>query len=348
METIWFIFVTILLVGYVLLDGFDLGVGSVYLLVAKTEAERDQVRSSIGPIWDGNEVWLIAAGGTLFFAFPKAYAAAFSSFYLAFFLILWLLILRGLAIELRSQLDNALWHTFWDTVFSFASAALIFLLGVALGNILRGIPFLSDGGPTLPFWKNFLPGANTGLLDWYTILMGGLAVVTLVIHGLAYLALKTEGELQARAQRFSKRSVWVLIPLVLLGFGLTPWVQAATLEHFLSQPVGFVFILWALVSLGCLLYFTWQATPKKVFMASFSLIAAMLSAVSFGMYPRLLLNLTNPANSLTIYNSATSAYGLRVGLIWFSVGFVLLLAYVVIMYRAFWGKVPTDHPDLEY
>jgi len=237
METIWFIFVTIFLIGYVLLDGFDLGIGSVYLLVAKTESERDQVRSSIGPIWDGNEVWLIAAGGTLFFAFPKAYAAAFSSFYLAFFLILWLLILRGLAIVLRSQLENELWHTFWDAIFSFASAALICLLGIALGNLLRGIPFLSDGGPALAFWTNFLPGANPGLLDWYTMLIGGLAFVTLIVHGLAYLALKTGGELQVKAQRFSKRGVLILVPLIILGFGLTPWVQPATVEHYLTQPL---------------------------------------------------------------------------------------------------------------
>jgi cytochrome d ubiquinol oxidase subunit II len=348
MQTIWFVLVTIFLIGYVVLDGFDLGVGSVYLLVAKTEAERNQVHSSIGPIWDGNEVWLIAAGGTLFFAFPKAYAAAFSGFYLAFFLILWLLILRGLAIELRSQLDNALWHTFWDVVFSFASAALTVLLGVALGNLLRGIPFLSDGGPALPFWTNFLPGANAGLLDWYTLLIGGLASVTLVVHGLAYLALKTGGDLGAKVQRFSKAGVLVLIPLAILGLCLTPWVQAVTIERYFSHPLGLIFPLGALISLGSLAYFTWRASPKKAFIASFSTIAAMLATAAFGLYPRLLLNVVNPAASLTIDSAAASAYGLRVGLIWFSLGFVLLLAYVAVMYRAFWGQVSSGQPDSEY
>ena len=156
METIWFILIAIIFIGYLVLDGFDLGVGIIYLLVAKSEVEHDQVRQSIGPVWDGNEVWLIAAAGTLFFAFPKAYAFLFSSFYLAFFLLLWLLILRGLAIEIRSQLDNPLWHTFWDMTFSFASLATAGLLGILLGNLLRGIPLSPQSVSTLPFWTNFM------------------------------------------------------------------------------------------------------------------------------------------------------------------------------------------------
>ena len=195
METIWFILVGILLGGYAVLDGFDLGIGSIYLLVARTEAERSQVRSSIGPVWDGNEVWLIAASGTLFFAFPKAYATAFSSFYLAFFFILWLLLLRGLAIELRSQIDHQLWHTFWDSVFSLASIALVLLFGVVLGNLLRGLPLNDQGGAALPLWTNFLLGTKLGLLDWYTFPVGLAAAVVLILQGSSYLGVKTEGEL---------------------------------------------------------------------------------------------------------------------------------------------------------
>lgn len=348
METLWFILVSILLMGYVVLDGFDLGVGSIYLFVAKTEAERNQVRSSIGPIWDGNEVWLIAAGGTLFFAFPKAYATVFSSFYLAFFLILWLLLLRGLAIELRSQLDNPLWHTFWDTIFSFASVSLIILLGIALGNLLRGIPFLANGESALPFWTNFLPGSNPGLLDWYTLLVGGLAFVALTIHGAAYLVLKTSGDLQAKASRWVRRGVWVLIPFILIAFGVTPWVQPATVEHYSSQPWGIVFPILVIVLLTSLVYFARRGSVNRVFMASSSLIVTLLATAMFGLYPHLLLNITNTANSLTIYNSATNGYGLRTGLIWFSLGFVLLLAYVAVMYHSFWGKVATDHSSSEY
>jgi cytochrome d ubiquinol oxidase subunit II len=348
METLWFILISILLIGYVVLDGFDLGVGTIYLWVAKTEAERDQIRSSIGPVWDGNEVWLIAAGGTLFFAFPKAYAAAFSSFYLALFLILWLLLLRGLAIELRSQLDNSLWHTFWDTLFSFASAALIFSLGVALGNLLRGIPFLMNGESALPFWTNFIPGPDAGLIDWYTLLVGGLAFVTLIIHGAAYLAIKTAGDIQVKAGRLVSRGVFILVPLIIVTLGVTPWVQPAAIEHFSSQPWGMVFPISVIVALASLFYFTKQGSANKVFMASSALIITLLATAVFGLYPHLLLNITNPANSLTVYNSATGGYGLRIGLIWFSLGFVLMLAYVAVMYRSFWGKVATDHSSSEY
>jgi len=348
METLWFILISFLLMGYVVLDGFDLGIGSIYLLVAKTEAERDQVRSSIGPVWDGNEVWLIAAGGTLFFAFPKAYAAAFSSFYLALFLILWLLLLRGLAIELRSQMDNPLWHTFWDTIFSFASAALILLLGVALGNLLRGIPFLVNGEAALPFWTNFIPSPEVGLLDWYSLLVGGLAFVTLIIHGAAYLVLKTTGDLQAKASRWVSRGVFVLIPLIIVTIVVTPWVQPATLDHYSSQPWGMVFPILVIASLASLFYFMKRRSGEKIFVASSSLIITLLATAIFGLYPRLLLNIINPANSLTVYNAATSSYGLRIGLIWFSVGFVLLLAYVAVMYRSFWGKVETNHSSSEY
>jgi cytochrome bd ubiquinol oxidase subunit II len=340
METIWFVLIGILFGGYVVLDGFDLGVGNLYLLVAKSEAERAQVRSAIGPVWDGNEVWLIAAGGTLFFAFPKAYATAFSAFYLAFFLILWLLIFRGLAIELRGQLDNPLWHTFWDVIFSFASLALAGLLGVALGNLLRGIPLPTTGRYALPFWTNFLPGTNAGLLDWYTLLVGGLAVVTFTLQGANFLTLKTEGELQRRVRGLATRSGLILIPLVLLVFAVTPWVQPALREHFLTQPLGLVFPFLALGVLAGLTFLSRKQANARSFIASSLLILAMFATVLYALYPNLLLDTTEPLNSLTIYNAATSAYGLRVGLIWFGIGFTLLLTYVGFMYRSFWGKVP--------
>jgi cytochrome d ubiquinol oxidase subunit II len=345
METVWFMLITTLLVGYVVLDGFDLGVGSIYLLVAKTETEKDQVRRSIGPIWDGNEVWLIAAGGTLFFAFPKAYAATFSIFYLAFFLILWLLILRGLAIELRSQLSNPLWHTFWDVVFSFASTALILLLGIALGNLLRGLPITAVNDPTLPFWTTFLPGIKTGLLDWYTMLVGGLALIILIIQGAGYLALKTTGKLQTRARRIASRSIFILIPFAIIAFVVTLWVQPVIIEHYFLQPFGWILPLLMLASLGWLAFSIWRGFVKKAFIASSLFIITALASALFGLYPRILLNIADPAKSLTIYNSATSSYGLRTGLIWFSVGFMLLLVYVAVMYRSFGGKIIPSNAD---
>jgi len=348
METIWFILIAILFLGYLVLDGFDLGVGIIYLLVAKTEVERDQVRQSIGPVWDGNEVWLIAAAGTLFFAFPKAYASLFSSFYLAFFLLLWLLILRGLAIEIRSQLDNSLWHTFWDVTFSFASLVIAGLLGILIGNLLRGIPFSPQSSSTLPFWTNFLPFADIGLLDWFTFLAGGLSTVMLVVQGASYLTLKTNGEIKKRVWQVLSRSIWVLISLMVIVLGAALWIQPVVRERYLSKPQWIILPVLTIMMLVGLVITIKRKSANWIFAASSLLILSFISTVMVGYYPNLLLAYPNPANSLTIFNSATNAYGLRVGLIWFLLGFGLLLIYVAVMYRSFWGKVSTTAQDGNY
>jgi len=155
---VWFCLVAIMIAGYVVLDGFDLGAGIVHLFVAHNDRERRQVLRSIGSVWDGNEVWLIAGGGTLYFAFPALYSAAFSGFYLALMMVLWLLILRGISIEFRSHIESPIWRPFWDLVFGGSSALLALLLGAALGNVVRGVPLDHDGFFFLPLWSNFQPG----------------------------------------------------------------------------------------------------------------------------------------------------------------------------------------------
>src|SRR5258707_60805 len=160
METLWFCLVAVMITAYVVLDGFDLGAGIVHLLVARSDAERRQVIASIGPVWDGNEVWLIAAGGTLYFAFPALYASSFSGFYLPLMMVLWLLILRGIAIELRTHVDNRLWKSLWDVVFAGASTLLAVFFGAALGNVIRGVPLDHAGDFFLPLWTNFQPGKD--------------------------------------------------------------------------------------------------------------------------------------------------------------------------------------------
>jgi cytochrome d ubiquinol oxidase subunit II len=170
MGFIWFWLVAIMIVMYVLLDGFDLGVGILHPFLAKTEEERSISIRSIGPVWDGNEVWLLAGGGTLYFAFPLLYASAFSGFYLALMVVLWLLIIRGASIELRTQMTLGVWRTFFDGMFCFSSALLAIFFGAALANVIRGVPLGADGYFFLPFWTNWLPGADPGILDWYTVL----------------------------------------------------------------------------------------------------------------------------------------------------------------------------------
>src|ERR1043165_2892965 len=202
-QAVWFCLIAAMLVTYVVLDGFDLGAGVVHLFVARGDRERQQVLNSIGPVWDGNEVWLIAGAGTLYFAFPALYSAAFSGFYLALMVVLWLLILRGISTEMRDQLENPMWKAFWDPIFGGASALLALLLGAALGNVIRGVPLGSDGFFFLPLWTNLRPGAEAGIVDWYTLLVGLGALAALALHGCNWVALKTVGNLRERTRAFA-------------------------------------------------------------------------------------------------------------------------------------------------
>jgi len=328
-----------LLIGYTVLDGFDLGVGILFPLVAKNEDERSLILKSIGPIWDGNEVWLVSAGGVLFFAFPKAYASALSGLYLAIFLILWLIILRALTIELHAQLENPLWRSFWEGIFFLSSLGLALTLGVALGNLLRGFPLDADGKFFLPLWTNFLPRTSTGILDGYTLLIGIFAISVLSLHGANFLVWKTAGEIQQRARILIPRLVWISGVLVVLILVITPLIQPQVKMHFISHPWGFIFPIIAAAA-WWLLRSSTKRNQSEILPFSYSMlfIAALLATASFGIYPHLLLSLDAPTNSLTIFNTATSQYGLQVCLIWFALGLVLLLTYTGYVYKVFWGK----------
>src|SRR5271166_7049208 len=177
MGFLWFWLVAVMIVGYVVLDGFDLGVGVLHLFLVRTEAERKATLGSIGPVWDGNEVWLLAGGGTLYFAFPLLYASAFSGFYLALMIVLWLLIGRGASIELRAQINIGVWKSFFDGLFFFSSALLAIFFGAALANVIRGVPLQEDGYFFLPLWTNWRIGSQPGILDWYTVIGGVVALV---------------------------------------------------------------------------------------------------------------------------------------------------------------------------
>src|SRR6476660_7653040 len=225
METLWFILVALMLVAYVVLDGFDIGAGVISPFVARNHDERRLVLRAIGPVWDGNEVWLIAAGGALFFAFPLLYASSFSGFYLPLMIVLWLLMMRGIGIELRHHVHDPLWWTFFDFVFSAASLLLAIFFGAAIGNVVRGVPLDANGYFFEPLWTNFRVGTTTGILDWYTLITGILAFVTLTVHGAHYIALKTEGELNRRSQQLAKIGWWFLILMTLASLSATLYVR---------------------------------------------------------------------------------------------------------------------------
>ncbi len=340
METLWFILVAVMLAVYVVLDGFDLGAGVVQLLVARTDGEKRQVLRSIGPVWDGNEVWLLAAGGTLYFAFPALYASSFSGFYLPLMMVLWLLILRGISIEFRNHIDSLVWKPFWDTVFGGASALLAVFFGAALGNVVRGVPLDGSGEFFLPMWTNFKIGREVGILDWYTVLVGLTAFATLTAHGALWVALKTEGELERRARQVALAGWWGMLPLTVVITWCSFSIQPRLSQSFAARPWGYVFPLLAVAGLiGMRVTSRRDVAP---FLCSSLYIVGMLTSAAFGLYPFVLPSSTDPTLGLTVYNAAAAPYGLKVGLVWFIPGMLLATGYFVYTYRSFAGKVTLE------
>jgi cytochrome d ubiquinol oxidase subunit II len=339
METLWFLLIALMLVAYVVLDGFDLGVGIVAPFVARGHEERRLALRSIGPVWDGNEVWLIAAGGALYFAFPLLYASSFSGFYLPLMMVLWLLMLRGIGVELRSHVDDPLAWSAFDFVFSLASLLLAIFFGAAVGNVVRGVPLGPDGYFFEALWTDFRVGPRPGILDWYTVLTGVLALVTLAVHGANYLAVKTEGEIQARSRRVAAAGWIALILLTALSLVATLSIRPRVLANFETYPWGWIIPLIVAGSLAAMPFYRRQGKDRHAFLASAAYIAGMLGGAAFALYPTLLTASTDPAYSLTIHNAKTGAYSLRVGLIWWSLGMVLAIGYFTFLYRSFRGKV---------
>ncbi|MCW5982876.1 MAG: cytochrome d ubiquinol oxidase subunit II [Bryobacteraceae bacterium] len=343
METLWFALVALMIAGYVVLDGFDIGAGILHLFVGKSDREKRQIIQSIGPVWDGNEVWLIAGGGVLFFAFPKLYASSFAGFYLPLTVVLWLLIFRALSIELRNHVNSPVWTPFWDVAFTGSSALLAVFFGAALGNVIRGVPLDGGGDFFLPFWTHFGVDGDVGILDWYTIVVAILAFLTLAMHGALWLVYKTEGALQERASRWARRSLVVVALLTALVTAASFNVQPQLQSSFSARPWGYVFPALALAGLAGVFRFAGRAGGDlRAFLASCLYIVGMLASAAFGIFPYVLPSNAHPEAGLTIYNAAAAERGLKIGLAWWIPGMALALAYFVYTYRWFAGKVTLD------
>ncbi len=338
MGTIWFCLVAGMIAAYVLLDGFDLGAGAIHLLVAKTAEERRQVIASIGPVWDGNEVWLLVTGGTMYFAFPALYAAGFSGFYLPLMIVLWLLILRGISIEFRNHEGSEVWTQLWDFVFSGASLLLAVFYGAALGNVVRGVPIDASGYFFEPLWTNWRLGNETGILDWYTVLVGVTALAALAMHGALWLQLKTVGPVNQRAGNLAKQSWWGVVSLTVLVTLVTFAVQPRVPANLVAWPWGFVFPLLALAGLAGVRWNLAKNSEVRAFVASCAYLAGMLTSIVFGLYP-MVLPARDSVHSLTVENAKAGVYGLQIGLVWWTVGMILAATYFTIVYRSFVGKV---------
>jgi|SRR5690242_8028005 len=344
MPTLWFCLVAVMLAGYVLLDGFDIGAGIIHLFVARNDVDRRAVLGSIGPVWDGNEVWLLAAGGTLYFAFPGLYASSFSGFYLALMIVLWLLILRGISIEFRNHVRSGMWHAFWDVVFAGASMLLALFYGTALGNVVRGVPLDPDGTFFVALWTNLQPGADPGIIDWYTVLIGLAGVVTLTVHGALWVALKTTGDLQERCQALARRLWFVLLPLVLLISLVSFQIQPLLSRSFAERPWGTVFPVISAAGLAGIIVFLKRRIETAAFLSSCVFVLGLLCSAAMGLYPNVLPSTGDAKLSLTVMNVSAAPYGLRIGLFWFLPALVLAIAYSAFVYRQFSGKIEAQ-PD---
>jgi cytochrome d ubiquinol oxidase subunit II len=339
MEMLWFWLVSVMVAIYAVMDGFDFGAGILHHFVARTDSERRQVLGAIGPLWDGNEVWLLAGGGSLFLAFPAVLAAGFSGFYLAMFMVVWTLMLRGIAIEFRSHVTDRMWRAFWDVVFNFASVLLPVLLGAALGNVVRGVPLDQTGYFNIPLFTHFGTHNPVGILDWYTVLMGVFVLMTIANHGALFLAWKTEGPVHERARRFALPLSVLTAVLGGLATLATAQVNPDIYANLPSAPLAWIGLF--LFVLGLATVFWGQLTGRFLvaFLGSAGFILGLLAATAACVFPVMLKSTLDPAWSQTAYNAAVSHHGLVTGVKWWFLGFPIAVAYFVFLFRIHRGKV---------
>ncbi len=339
METVWFVLISFMIAGYAATDGYDLGVGILSPLLARDLRERAALRDAIITTWAANEVWLIALGGLLFLSFPRAYAAAFSGFYLAFMVLLWCLIGRGLAVEMRSHLEQPVWRTACDILFPIASFLVAFALGTAAGNVLRGVPLDAQGHMFLPLWTNLSLAGGPAIFDWYTMLVGFLTVAVFALHGANFLAFKTEGDLRRRAARAALLASVPAGVLILAVVLLSSVVNPALTANYHTHPGLYAVAAWMVVAFVAAIALNVFQRYLLAFAASALLLVALATTVAIALYPNLLPGRPEPQHSLTAYNAAASSHGLTVALIWFLLGLGLVICYMVLLRRLFTEKV---------
>ncbi|MEZ4699019.1 MAG: cytochrome d ubiquinol oxidase subunit II [Rhodothermales bacterium] len=330
LHLLWFLLLGLLLFGYAVLDGFDLGVGMLHLFVAKDDHERRLLLNAIGPLWDGNEVWLVTFGGALFAAFPIVYASVFSSYYLPFMLLLFGLIFRAVAIEFRSKRPSKTWRAGFDAAFFAASALVTVLMGVAIGNSLRGIPIGERG---------IYQGSVLDLLHPYALLTGFLALALFAMHGSIFLYLKTEGDLQARLVPWMWRTFGLFMALYMFVTMYTLVTLPDVTRHFETYPAA-----WAIVGLNVLAIANipraiFKGRPFHAFLSSVFTMFSLVFLFGAALFPNLVVSSIDPAYNLTIYNSASSEATLGIMSIIAAIGMPIVLTYTAVVYWIFRGKV---------
>lgn len=329
LNTIWFFLIGILLIGYAILDGFDLGVGALHLFV-KNDLDRRIMLNSIGPVWDGNEVWLVTGGGALFAAFPDVYATVFSGFYSALMMLLFMLIFRAVAIEFRSKRPMKWWRQMWDIAFSVASLFIAFLAGVSVGNLITGVPLNAEKEFIGTFWH---------LLNPYTILVGITTVALFMMHGAIYGVMKTEGELQSKLRSWVNNTIIFFIICYITTTMSTLIYYPHMINHFKEFPALFTLAILNMLAIANIPREISKGREFLAFLSSCASIAALLTLFAFGVFPNFVIASNNIENSLNIYNSASSQQTLNIMLIIALIGVPFVLAYTISIYWIFRGKV---------
>ena len=320
LNVLWFILIGVLFAGFFILEGFDYGVGILLPFAGKNDTERRVILNTIGPFWDGNEVWLLTAGGAIFAAFPNWYATLFSGFYLAFFLILLGLIVRGVAIDFRSKVDSPTWRKTWDGLFFIGSLLPALLFGVAVSNFLTGVPIDAN----MEFVGNLFT-----LITPYTLLGGIVFVLVFAFHGSLFLSLKSGvDELTARVKDYS-----VKIGLAMLVVTVAWVIYGALITGILNSVIAVVAVALAALCLIIAVALQWKGRSGLAFVSSIAAILFVTVMVFATMFPNVLISTLNPLWSLTIYNASSSPYTLKIMTI-----VALTLVPVVLCYQAwtFW------------
>lgn len=332
LNAVWFVLVGVLFTGYAMLDGFDLGVGALHLFT-DTDEERRIMLNAIGPVWDGNEVWLVTGGGALFAAFPNVYATVFSGFYLAFVLLLAALIFRAVAIEFRSKQPMRWWRQMWDLAFCGSSVLSSLLIGVAMGNIAWGISIDARGE---------FAGTFPGLLHPYALLVGVTTVALFMMHGAIYATMKTEGALHDRLRGWVNQCIIFFI----IGYAVMTMATLLYVPHMAarvrSQPWLFSIALVNMLAIANIPREIHHGRDWRAFVSSCVAMVALMGLFGLEMFPNLVLSNPNPAHSLTIYNAASSQKTLGVMLTIALIGVPIVLAYTISIYWIFRGKVKLD------
>ena len=355
MELIWYIIIAVVLAMFFILDGYDFGTGIIHLFFAKKEKDKEVITKAAGLFWDSNEVWLVAGGGMLFMAFPTYYASVFSGFYLPLIIVLWLIIFRALGLELRSQFESQMWKDFWDKAFGVSSFLMALFFGVGLGNLVRGVNLgqVENGVSTLeghyfflPLWNKYFSPTyeHPGVLDWFTIIIGVIAVVVLAMHGANWIILKTNASINEHLKTVVFKLNIALAILTVVSLGAWKMIVPSALDNFIDKPYLLVFPLIYFASLIGLFFIKRFKNEMIGFTLTTLLILGGITSSLASLFPVVLPSTNTINESLTIYNTQTTNHGLSTALGWGIIGIILVIIYFIVQKKLLGGKID----DMDY